>query len=303
MSELATAPGSAELVSETGQPFAIGRQKSLLRRAWRQWRTRIGVAMTAAILVVVLAGPAMAPYSPSALVGAPFELPSSRFLFGTDYLGRDVLSRVLNGGLTVVGLSIAATIIGLVLGATVGMLAGYAGGRIDEVLMRLVDVVLAFPPIVLAILFVSMLGPKLWLIALLVGIAHSPSVARLSRGVTLDVAQRDFVRAGEAIGLPRRKLLFNEILPNLTTPLMVDAGVRLTWSVATIAALSFLGFGLQPPSSDWGLMINENRNGLAIQPWSMLVPVMAICVLTIGTNLIAEGVARTAAGIDRRRHR
>ena len=165
--------------------------------------------------------------------------------------------------------------------------------------MRLLDVVLAFPQIVLTLLFVSVFGPRLWLIVLMVGIGHAPRIARVTRAAALEVAQRDFVHAAEALGMARRKILFDEILPNITSPLLVEFGLRLTYSIGLIAALSFLGFGMQPPAADWGLMINENRIGITVQPWAVLVPVLLIGILTIGTNLVADGLGRAFIGIDR----
>jgi len=276
----------------------VDARESTMRRAARAWRTRIGLAMVIVMLVIALTGPLFAPHPPGEIVGRPFEGPSSAALLGTDNLGRDVLSRVLSGGRTVIGLATAAALTAYVLGVTIGLCAGYFRNWIDDVLMRIVDVLLAFPGIVLVILFTSMLGPKLWLIALLVGVAQAPSVARLTRGVTLEVVELEFIQSAQAMGLPRRQILFRELLPNLATPLLVDFGVRFAWAIAIIAATSFLGFGIQPPSSDWGLMINENRNGIGVQPWAILLPAIAISTLTIGANLIAEGISRAVTRLD-----
>jgi peptide/nickel transport system permease protein len=128
-----------------------------------------------------------------------------------------------------------------------------------------------------------------------------PRAARVTRGAAVEVVERDFVRAAEAIGVPRRRILFSEVLPNITSPLIVETTLRLTFNVAVVAGLSFLGFGLQPPAADWGLMINENRNGLTIQPWPVVLPVIAIALLTVGTSLIGDGVSRAAIGIERGR--
>jgi peptide/nickel transport system permease protein len=196
-------------------------------------------------------------------------------------------------------MSFAAASLGMVFGVAIGLLAGYSRNWLDGVLMRAMDALLAFPYIVLVLVFVSLLGSALWLIVLLVAIAWTPQVARVTRGITLDIASRDFVVAAEVLGIPRTRILMSEILPNLLTPLMVEFGLRLTWSVGAIAGLSFLGFGIQPPKADWGLMINENRIGLAVQPWAALAPILLIAALTIGTNLTTEGVARSVAGIDR----
>lgn len=270
-------------------------RKGVLWTALRQRRTWWGVCLTIVVILVAVVGPLVAPYSPSEIVGLPYAAPSSDALLGTDVLGRDVFSRVLNGGRSILTISIGATTLGSFLGLCMGVVAGYYRGAVEEVIMRLVDTILALPGIVLVMVFISMAGPSPVLIMLLIGIAHSPAVARLTRGVTLEVAQRDFVQAAEALGVGRGRIIVSEITPHLTTPLLVDFGVRLTWSIMIIAALSFLGFGLQPPAADWGLMINENRSGIALQFWAVLAPAAMIALLTIGTNLTAEGVARAAA--------
>lgn len=267
--------------------------------AWQLRRTKIGFAIFAAMLAIALFGPFVAPYKPTQFVGAPFAAPSAKDWLGTDFLGRDVLSRVLHGGLTVFALGISATAVGMVLGVTLGLISGYARRRVDETVMRALDVVLAFPSIVLAILFVSMLGPRLWLIVLIVGISHMPRIARVTRAATLDVVTRDFVKTAEAFGEPRRRILAFEVLPNISSPLLVEFGLRFTYSIIIIAGLSFLGFGMQPPAADWGLMINENRIGISVQPWAVVAPIVLIAALTIGTNLMADGLGRALTGIQR----
>jgi peptide/nickel transport system permease protein len=271
----------------------------LFRRAWRQLRTRIGVTIVGLLVALALIGPFFAPYSPSEFAAAPYSHPSSAVVLGADNLGRDVLSRFLWGGRSVLGLSIAATLLGLALGVTIGLVAAYSRGLLDDVLMRAMDVILAFPSIVLALVAVATVGPKLWLLVLTVGLTTAPRVARVTRGASLEVVERDFVQAAEAIGVTRRRILLAEILPNVTSPLMVEASLRLTYSIGLIAGLSFLGFGLQPPNADWGLMINENRQGLTVMPWGVVMPVLAIALLTIGTSLIGDGLARASAGIER----
>ena len=271
----------------------------LLRRAWRQTRTKVGVVLVLLLVGVAVIGPFVAPHSPSEFVGAPYAHPSSTALLGTDSLGRDVFSRFLWGGRSVLGLALAATALGLALGVTIGLVAAYASATTDDILMRAMDVILAFPSLVLALVAVATVGPKLWLLVLVVGITTAPRVSRVTRGSSVEIVERDFVSAAEAMGESRRKILLGEILPNVASPLLVEASLRLTYSVGLIAALSFLGFGLQPPAADWGLMINENRQGLTVQPWGVVAPVVAIALLTIGTSLIGDGVARASAGIER----
>lgn len=267
--------------------------------AWNLRRTKIGFGIFLLVLAIALFGPYVAPYSPTEFVSVPFSPPSTKAWLGTDYIGHDVLTRVLYGGRTVFSLAIAATVIGLVLGVSFGVFAGYARRIVDESIMRLLDVLLAFPQIVLTLLLISVVGPKLWLIVLTVGLSHMPRIARVTRAATLEVVDRDFIKAAEALGVPRRKILAFEVLPNITSPLLVEFGLRLTYSIGLIAALSFLGFGLQPPAADWGLMINENRIGITVQPWAVFMPVVLIGILTIGTNLMADGLARALLGIDR----
>jgi len=283
-----------------GAPLALERQWTrILKDTLGYGRTRVGLVLFGAIIALALFGPVVSPHSASEFIGVPFQGPSGDALLGTDNLGRDVLSRVLYGGWSVLSLSISATIIGMACGVTLGLIAGYASQWVDEVLMRLLDVLLAFPTIVFVLLLVSIEGPKLWLIVLAVGVGHAPRVARVARGATLEVAENDYVKAVEALGVSRWRILFGEILPNITSPLLVEFALRLAYSVAIIAALSFLGFGVQPPAADWGLMINENRVGLSIQPYSVFIPVLLIGILTIGTSLIADGLSRAIVGIER----
>jgi peptide/nickel transport system permease protein len=172
------------------------------------------------------------------------------------------------------------------------MIAGYVKGRIDEAIMRSLDVALAFPQMILALLLLSILGAEAWLIVLVVAAIHLPQVARVVRAATLRVTGEDYVLHAQAIGMSRRKILLSQVLPNISGPLLVELGLRFTYSISLISALSFLGLGQQPPTPDWGLMINENRIGLGANPWPVLAPVLLIALLTIGVNLLADAVAR-----------
>ena len=197
-------------------------------------------------------------------------------------------------------MAVAATVLGIVAGAAAGISAAYLRGRSDGLIMRTVDVILAFPQLVFALLLLSILGPKLWLIVLAVGLTHAPAVARVLRSATLDICERDFVKVAELQGMRPVTVMTKEILPSLSTPLMVEAGLRLTYSIIIMAGLAFLGFGQPPPSPSWGTMINENRAGLALNPWAVIVPAALIALLTIGTNLLTDAIGRAALGVDRR---
>ncbi len=273
----------------------------ILRDAVRLGRTRIGLAIVTVIVALALLGPLVAPYSPTEFIAIPNSAPSDAATFGADALGRDVLSRFLHGGRTVLGLALAATLLGIVVGTAVGLVAAYARNWLDDLLMRCTDVLLAFPQIVFVLLLVSAVGPKLWLIVLCVGGTHAPRVARVMRGAALEVVERDFIKAAEAVGERHSRIVLGELLPNVTSPLLVELGLRMTYSIGLVAAVSFLGFGLQPPTADWGLMINENRLSITVQPWTVMLPTLAIALLTVGTNLVTDGIARAAIGIDRGR--
>jgi peptide/nickel transport system permease protein len=284
-------------MSSVSLPSARRRLRSpTTARALRSGRTRVGLLLTGSIVLLALLGPLLAPHDPSALIGIPQQGPSSNDLLGTDYLGHDVLSRLLWGGRSVVWMSFVAATAGVLVGAGVGMLAGFSRSRLDDSLMRVMDVILAFPQVVLVLLFVSMLGANLALIVGIVALSWVPQVARVARGVTADVVHREYIQAAEAIGLSRRRILFREILPNVATPLMVEYGLRLTWSIAVIAAVSFLGFGIQQPNADWGLMINENRSIITLQPWTVIAPATCIALFAVGTNFVAEGISRAIGG-------
>jgi peptide/nickel transport system permease protein len=296
-------------VNTSAAPAAKSRQVQRIRRhqwaalLWSAARTPrgvIGLGLAGFVLLVAVIGPFVAPNPPDALVTLTFGKPSGQFWLGGDFLGRDVLSRVLNGGWVLLIMAACATAIGIVAGAAAGVSAAYLRGVSDGIIMRAVDVLLSFPQLVFALLLLSLLGPKLWLITLAVGISHAPQVARVLRSATLDISERDFVKAAELQGMRPTKVMWKEILPNLVSPLMVEAGLRLTYSIVIIAGLAFLGFGLPPPAPNWGTMINENQEGLSLNPWAVIVPALLIALLTIGTNTFTDAFARVAIGVDRR---
>ena len=278
---------------------AIERRPGIIRLAMRLRRTQIGVGLAGFLVLVALLGPFVAPYGSTEFVEMPNRRDAPGTVLGTDYFGQDVLSRFLFGGRSILLLAASATAIVLVLGASLGLLAAYNRGRLDEWIMRVLDVILSFPQVLLSLLVISMFGPSRVLIALTVGFSTTPRIARVIRGAAVPVVERDFVAAAEAIGEPRRRILFSEVLPNVTSSLLVEANLRLTYSVGLIAALAFLGFTPSPNAANWGLMIQENRNALTVQPWGVLLPTLALALLTIGTGLIGDGLSRVSAGIDR----
>jgi peptide/nickel transport system permease protein len=262
------------------------------RRISRSWSGRIGLVLGLGIVAIALFGPYFAPHSPSALVGPGYQSPTSRFPLGTDFLGRDVLSRVLWGGRSVIALAGAATLLAYIVGVSIGLLAGFSRSIVDPALMRSMDVLLAFPPIILLLVLATGAGPSAWALVVGVAITHTPGIARIVRAATVEASVRGYVEAAIARGERLRFILGREILPNIALPILADAGVRFTGSILLVASVNFLGLGLQPPSADWALMISENRTGLTIQPWAAVVPILLIAGITIAVNLVADAFAR-----------
>jgi peptide/nickel transport system permease protein len=291
-------------IGVTPEPEVITARRptgQLLRSSMRLWRTRIGLVLVVVLIVVALFGPFVAPHGPTDFVGAPNTGPSGAARFGTDHIGQDVWSRFLWGGREVLGMAVAATAIGLLLGGAIGLIAAYSRNILDDILMRAMDVILAFPQIMLALVAVTLIGAKTWIIVVAIALTTAPRVARVVRGAAQPIVERDFVAAAEALGVPRLRILAGEVLPNTLSPLLVEVNLRLTYSIGLIAGLAFLGFAPNPNGADWGFMIQENRLALVTQPWGVVLPVVAIALLTIGTGLVGDGIARAAVGIDRSR--
>jgi ABC-type dipeptide/oligopeptide/nickel transport system permease subunit len=199
---------------------------------------------------------------------------------------------VLWGGRTVIALAGAATLLAYLVGVPIGLLAGVSRSYVDPLLMRIMDVFLAFPPIILLLVLATGVGPSPWVLVVGVAITHVPGISRIVRTATLEVSVRGYVEAAVARGERLTFILRREILPNIATPILADAGIRLTGSILLVASVNFLGLGLQPPASDWALMISENRGGLTIQAWASVVPIVLIAALTIAVNLVADAYAR-----------
>lgn len=278
-----------------GPPAEVRGRSRVLSRFLASGQVRWGIGLLILTTVLAFAGGLLAPYSPTEPVSTPYAPPGDGLLLGADQLGRDVLSRVLSGGVYLAWMAPLSAVISVVLGAAIGMIAAYYRGWTDIILMRCMDVLLAFPGLLMALMFVSVLGPNPALLVALVVLALVPGVARVIRGATIPICDREFVLWAKSVGVPGPKMLAREILPNITSPLLVELGVRLMWAVGILASISFIGYGIQPPTPDWGLMVSENRTGLASQPWAVLAPIAMIVLFTVGGNLIAEGGARVIA--------
>jgi peptide/nickel transport system permease protein len=263
---------------------------SPVRKALQQRRLLVGLIITVIVVLFAIFGPLLAPHGENEVVGTPF---SGDGILGTDYLGQDVWSRILYGGRVILLISLLGTVLGMIVGVLIGVVAAYSGGWWDEVIMRLNDVTLAFPQILLALVVLTAINqPRAWMVIILVGVTHAPRVARVARGVALGIVSRDFVYSAEALGEKRSRVIVAEVLPNMNAPLLAEAGLRLTYSIALVAGLGFLGFSTDPGAANWGQMINENRLALSTQAWSVLAPVIVIGLFTVGTNLLGDGIAQ-----------
>lgn len=221
---------------------------------------------------------------------ATLQGPSSSHWFGTDDLGRDVFSRVLAGASSVLTIAPAATLLGLFGGVTVGLVAGYYRGLVDDVVMRVVDALLAFPLIIIAVLVLSVLGPSVWNVILVIGIVFTPVIARTVRAAVLYEREREYVASAQLLGEPAILIMAREILPNITGTVAVEATVRLGYAIFTAATLSFLSLGIQQPSPDWGLTISLGRSFLQVAPWMVLFPAFALATLVVALNFVADGL-------------
>jgi len=262
-------------------------------RFMRSFSGAVGVTIVVFVVAVAIFGRYFAPYDPNVPVTVPLAPPSSHYLLGTDFLGRDVFSRLLYGGRSVITLAALATGLGYLIGMSVGLIAGFSRSRIDPVLMRSVDVMLAFPPLLFLLVLISGAGTGVQVLVIGVAVIQAPGISRIVRTATLEVSVRGYVEAAIARGERSYAVIVREVLPNIMAPVLVDSGLRFTYSILIIASVNFLGLGLQPPASDWALMISDNRQYIAIQAWAVLAPAAMIALLTIGINLTGDAIARS----------
>jgi peptide/nickel transport system permease protein len=264
---------------------------SLLKALMRSPHGLLGLIGVTFLLVVAIIGPAIAPQDPESFnYGARFAAPSAAHFFGTDWYGRDLFSRVLTGARSTVLLALLATVIGTVSGTLIGIVSGYLGGRADEVIMRLIDAVMAIPGLLFALMIIAVMGSSSINAVLAIGIAFAPGMARIARSVTLQVRSTDYVAAARSRGEGAAWIVLAEILPNVVAPVIVESTIRVAFAIMTLATLSFLGLGAQPPSPEWGLMIAEARDHLFRSPWPVIVPGGAIALVAIAFNLLGDGL-------------
>jgi len=260
------------------------------RRNW-PLQLKAGLVIVGAIALLAALAPWIAPHPwDTVSIRTRFQPPSAVYWLGTDEYGRDVLSRLLMGARLSLAMGVGATLFAAALGVPLGLAAGYFRGWVDELIMRAADVLMAIPAIMLGLLVLALTPPAPWKTSLAVGFVYIPLIARVARSVALGLAGEDFVQAARARAESAGYILFHEILPNAWPPLIVEASLRVTYAILLGSALSFLGLGAQPPSSDWGLMIAEAREFIDRAPWIALAPGLAMCLLVIGINLVGDGL-------------
>jgi len=280
--------------SATGRPARGRRRDFLILRLCGRRRGAAGVVLTGALIVSAVCAPALAPHNPLALAkGLLLAAPSRGYPFGTDELGRDILSRVLYGGRISLFVAFASVALAAVTGVVVGLTGGYFGRWWDATIMRLMDTVLAFPAVILAMAVVSLLGPSSANATIAVAIVSIPVFARLTRGAVLAERSREYVEAARAIGASDLYTVFRTILPNTLTPVMIQVTVSMGYAVLLEAGLSFLGLGTQPPQPSWGAMLFQASSYLNQAPWYGFFPGLFLTALVLGLNLISEGLQET----------
>ena len=250
----------------------------------------IGLAVTVAFFVAAIFANFIAPYGMAEIVGDSWEPASSKFLLGTDTIGRDLLSRMIYGGRTTIFIASAATVVSFVVGSLLGFTAAVLGGWMDQGMSRIVDLVMAIPTLILAMVILTVMPTTLIVLILVMGLLDATRVFRLARAVAVDIAVMDYVEAARLRGERLGWIIFREILPNALSPLVAELGLRFIFAVLFLSTLSFLGLGVQPPLADWGGIVKENKEGLVYGVSAALIPAFAIAVLAISVNLVADWI-------------
>ena len=297
------------MIAETPGPSWISALKQLRMRlhAAVRFARRVTAAnrlATAALMLLLmflafaLFADLIAPFPPDENHFATrTQPPSAAFWFGTDQLGRDIFSRVVHGTRGILATSVAAAVLGVAVGAVVGLISGYAGRWLDEAIMRVVDGLLSLPVLLLALLLLATLGPSRLSVVVAIAIVYIPLVARVVRSAVLAIKDLDFVRAARLRGEPTTYVLFGELLPNIWGPIIVEGSVRVSYAILLASSFGFLGLGVQEPDPDWGLMVSRARDFLPIAPWMAIFPVLAISLLVVSVNLFADALRARVGGL------
>jgi len=258
---------------------------------------KLGLITITAYLVVALFAPVVAPYSETEILGGAYEVWSDKYLLGTDNLGRDMLSRLIFGARNTIGIALAAVIIAFAIGGVTGMLSAILGGWYDTIISRIVDILMAIPGLVFALLILTILGTSMTTLVLVIAVLDSTRVYRITRAAAMNVAVMDFVEVARLRGEGMWWVIRKEILPNIMAPLLAEFGLRFCFVFLFIAALSFLGLGIQPPTADWGSMVRDNATLINYDDITPLLPAAAIAVLTVAVNFVVDWLLHKSSGL------
>lgn len=277
-------------------------RSGLAHRLWRglktaPWTARLGLLVIVLYTLGALLAPWLTPYGESQVVAQAFEPWGPDFLLGTDNLGRDMLTRLLYGGRNTIGIVALATSLAFLLGGAMGLLAAARGGWVDQVLSRVVDVLMAIPQLIFALMLLTLFGTSIPALIIIIAVLDSTRVFRLTRAVASNVAVMDFVEVARLRGEGNAWIMFREILPNIMAPLVAEFGLRFCFTFLFISALSFLGLGIQPPTADWGSMVRDNATLISYGDFTPLLPAAAIALLTIGVNFVVDWFLHLTSGL------
>ncbi|MGM0605983.1 MAG: ABC transporter permease [Halobacteriota archaeon] len=285
---MSTPTGTARLLDDA--------TKRRLVKFGNQLRGNTKASIGAGIIAVLVALAILAPlFIPEGAADATnpanrLQAPSAEHVFGTDHLGRDIFYRLILGTRISLYVGILSVGIATIFGVSLGAIAGYVGDNLDDAIMRPMDVIMSFPPVLFALAITAILGPTLTNTIIAIGVVYIPYFARVTRSEVVSVAQEEFVAASKAIGERDRYILFAEVLPNAAAPIIVQASISMAYAILAAAALGFLGLGAQPPTPEWGLMINEAKQYITGAPWVAIFPGLAIAVTVLGFNLLGDGI-------------
>ncbi len=261
------------------------------------WSAKFGMVVILFYAVISIFAPFIAPYGETELLGRAYEVWSDKFLLGTDNLGRDMLSRLIYGARNTIGLALTITLIAFVLGSLTGMIAAALGGWVDQVLSRIVDVLMSIPSLIFALLILSIFGTAMPYLIATIAILDATRVFRLARATAMNVAVMDYVEVARLRGEKQGWVIRKEILPNITAPLLAEFGLRFCLVFLFISALSFLGLGIQPPTADWGSMVRDNATLIAFDDITPLLPAGAIALLTVAMNFVVDWMLHKSSGL------
>jgi peptide/nickel transport system permease protein len=291
----------AVITSSTHDPIKSETPRSLIQQriylTLREPMFIIGAVILLFWILMALFGPALRPFKYTEIASTPWTDPGDKFWWGTDRMGRDMFSRIAVGARMMLLVPTISVLLGVLFGSSVGLVTGYFGGIVDDIIMRLMDIMMAFPMLMLYLLIIFAIGPSVFNVIIAIAIGATPGIARLVRGLTLDIRSREYIIAAQMRGESSLYIMFREILPNITGPVIVDACIRVAYAMFATGSLGYLGLGVPPPFPDWGSMIGEGRSWIFKVPWAPIPPIIAIVSLVIALNLIADGL-RKAKWVD-----